>query len=90
VRPGRIYAGQAGATKWPSGKVGKATLGSRIGGNHLRGSISASTFRSTLASALADPLKLVAIDRVRLHADLTILAKLSCALARARAMPLAA
>jgi hypothetical protein len=30
------------------------------------------------------------IERVRLHADLTILAKLSCALARARVMPLAA
>jgi hypothetical protein len=29
-------------------------------------------------------------ERVRLHADLTILAKLSCALARARAVPLAA
>jgi hypothetical protein len=66
VRPGRIYAGQTGATKWPSGKVGKATLGSRIGGNHLRGSISASTFRLTLASALADPLKLVAIAPHRL------------------------
>jgi hypothetical protein len=30
------------------------------------------------------------IERVRLHADLTILAKLACALARARAVPLAA
>jgi hypothetical protein len=30
------------------------------------------------------------IERVRLHADLTILAKLSCALPRARAVPLAA
>jgi hypothetical protein len=30
------------------------------------------------------------IQRVRLRADLTILAKLSCALARARAVPLAA
>jgi len=29
-------------------------------------------------------------ERVQLHADLTILAKLSCALARARAAPLAA
>jgi hypothetical protein len=28
--------------------------------------------------------------RVQLHADLTILAKLACALARARAVPLAA
>jgi hypothetical protein len=30
------------------------------------------------------------IERVRLHADLTILAKLSCTLVRARAVPLAA
>jgi hypothetical protein len=36
------------------------------------------------------PLRECGIERVRLHADLTILAKLSCALARARAMPLAA
>jgi Transposase DDE domain len=36
------------------------------------------------------PLRLRRIERVRLRADLTILAKLSCALARARAVPLAA
>jgi len=30
------------------------------------------------------------LDRVRLHADLTILAKLACALNRPRAVPLAA
>jgi hypothetical protein len=36
------------------------------------------------------PLRMRGIERVRLHADLTILAKLSCALARARAVPLAA
>ena len=30
------------------------------------------------------PLRVRGLDRVRLHADLTILAKLSCALARAR------
>jgi transposase len=36
------------------------------------------------------PLRVRGIERVRLHADLTILAKLSCALARARAAPLAA
>ena len=58
VRAGRIYAGQTGATKWPSGKTGKATLESRIGRNHLNGSIGSSTFRQTLAAALAEPLKL--------------------------------
>ena len=36
------------------------------------------------------PLRVRGIERVQLHADLTILAKLSCALARARAVPLAA
>jgi transposase len=36
------------------------------------------------------PLRVRRIERVRLHADLTILAKLSCALARPRAVPLAA
>jgi hypothetical protein len=35
------------------------------------------------------PLRVRGIERVRLHADLTILAKFSCALARARALPLA-
>jgi hypothetical protein len=36
------------------------------------------------------PLRVRRIERVRLHVDLTILAKLSCALARARAVSLAA
>jgi hypothetical protein len=35
------------------------------------------------------PLRTRGLDRVRLHADLTILAKLACALARARPLPLA-
>lgn len=36
------------------------------------------------------PLRVRGLDRVGLHADLTILAKLACALSRARAVPLAA
>lgn len=36
------------------------------------------------------PLRVRGIDRVQLHADLTILAKLACARAWARAVPLAA
>jgi Transposase DDE domain len=36
------------------------------------------------------PLPVRGLDRVQLHADLTILAKLACTLARARAVPLAA
>src|SRR5437016_5478977 len=34
------------------------------------------------------PLRVRGLERVQLHADLTIFAKLSCALARARAAPL--
>ncbi len=36
------------------------------------------------------PLRVRSLDRVRLHADLTILAKLGCALAKAQAVPIAA
>ena len=58
VLTGRIYAGQTGATKWPSGKRGRATLRSRIGGNHLAGTIRGSTFRRTLAASLLRSLQL--------------------------------
>jgi hypothetical protein len=66
VVTGRIYAGQTGATKWPSGRVGKMTLRDRLGGNHLRGSIHGSTFRRTLAAALFEPLSLELIAPGRL------------------------
>jgi hypothetical protein len=36
------------------------------------------------------PLRVRGLERVEIHADLTILAKLSCVLARATAIPLAA
>jgi hypothetical protein len=36
------------------------------------------------------PIRVRGIERVRPHADLTILAKLACALAKTRAVPLAA
>jgi hypothetical protein len=52
VTPGRIYARSTGATKWPSGKTVGWSLGGRIGGNHLRGTVCGSTFRRTLAAAL--------------------------------------
>ena len=58
VAPGRIYAGQTGATKWPSGAVGAMTLATRIGGNHLSGRIAGSTFRLTLASIVSEQLQL--------------------------------
>jgi GIY-YIG catalytic domain len=52
---GRIYAGQTGATRWPSGTVVTSTLSGRIGGNHLRGNVRGSTFRRTLAAVLWEP-----------------------------------
>ena len=52
VSAGLIYAGQTGATKWPSGAVPNSTLKGRIQGNHLRGRVRGSTFRLTLAAAL--------------------------------------
>jgi GIY-YIG catalytic domain len=54
VASGRIYAGQAGATKWPSGRAGDDTLGKRIGQMDLGGRVRMSTFRWTLAAVLFD------------------------------------
>jgi len=59
LAPGRIYAGQTGATAWPSGLQRATTLRHRIGGNHLGGTIRGSTFRLTLAAALMQELGLV-------------------------------
>jgi hypothetical protein len=56
---------------------------------HSRGAVEREFGRLKHEWALL-PLRVRGLDRVRLHADLTILAKLSCALARARALPLAA
>lgn len=56
--PSLIYAGQAGAASSRSGKVGTATLLSRINGNHLRGNVGSSTFRKTLTAVLFEPLEL--------------------------------
>lgn len=69
VAGGRIYAGLTGATKWPSGKVGSATLRSRIGSNHIGGRIRSSTFRLTLAASLRDTLKLQLDGPKRLSKD---------------------
>jgi len=56
--PSLIYAGQAGAASTRTGKVGSATLLSRINGNHLRGNVGSSTFRKTLTAVLLEPLGL--------------------------------
>jgi hypothetical protein len=50
VHAGLIYAGQAGATRWPSGKQSGSTLWGRITGMHLAGAAEFSTFRRTLAA----------------------------------------
>jgi len=52
VDAGLIYAGQAGATRWPSGQRSANTLRGRLIGMHRDGSVNFSTFRRTLASAL--------------------------------------
>jgi hypothetical protein len=56
--PELIYAGEAGATRWPSGSRSSATLTSRIDTNHLSGNVSSSTFRLTLAAILIEELGL--------------------------------
>lgn len=52
VEPGVIYAGLAGATRWPSGKRSANTLWSRLVSMHLGGRARMSTFRFTLAATL--------------------------------------
>lgn len=52
VQPGLIYAGQAGATRWPSGKASGNTLWLRLVGMHLGKKARFSTFRKTLGSIL--------------------------------------
>ena len=51
VEPGLIYIGQTGATSSRIGKASAATLRSRVG-QHLNGSVNASTWRRTLAAIL--------------------------------------
>ena len=64
--PSLVYAGQAGATRWPSGTTSTATLASRIRGNHINGNASSSTFRLTLSALLLDPLGLAVLKPGRL------------------------
>jgi hypothetical protein len=64
--PGLIYAGLAGATRWPSGKRSANTLWSRIAGMHLGGNHEFSTFRRTLGAILASAAGLDRIDESRL------------------------
>ena len=66
---GRIYAGQAGATKWPSGRASTDTLGDRVGRVHLGGKVRSSVIRLTLASILFDQLDLVVQAAMLLQAS---------------------
>ena len=59
LEAGRIYVGQAGATRWPSGRANSDTLGDRIARIHLPGRVRSSTLRLTLASILFVQLDLV-------------------------------
>jgi len=68
VSAGLIYAGQAGATHWPSGKRSQGTLWGRITQMHLGGSAEFSTFRRTLAAVLRDVQSLNSEDDPRLTA----------------------
>ncbi|MDP7735104.1 helix-turn-helix domain-containing protein [Mycobacterium paragordonae] len=66
--PPLLYVGQAGATRWPSGKKSAATLLSRIGTQHIRGNARSSTFRLTVSCLLADRMSLVAVSGGKLDA----------------------
>ncbi len=52
VPPGLVYAGQAGATRWPSGRRSTNTLRARLIEMHRDGAVTMSTFRLTLAAIL--------------------------------------
>ena len=69
VAAGLIYAGQAGATKRPSGRRSEETLASRIGGNHIRGRVRGSTLRLTLAASLLRHLDLEIVGPKKLAPD---------------------
>lgn len=54
LAPGLMYAGLAGATRWPSGTRSKNTLAQRIIRMHLGGNRRGSTLRRTLAAILSE------------------------------------
>lgn len=65
VSPGLIYAGLAGATRWPSGKQSTNTLWLRIVTMHLGGNHEFSTFRRTLGAILASAAGSTHVDEER-------------------------
>ena len=64
-----FYVGQAGATRWPSGKTSDATLMSRIGSLHINGNVAGSTFRKTISAVLLESSDLRIAGRDRLEAN---------------------
>ncbi len=66
VEAGLIYVGQAGATRWPSGRRSSNTLQGRLVGMHLGSRADFSTFRRTLGAALGTSLGLEGPDDARL------------------------
>jgi hypothetical protein len=66
VECGLIYAGLAGATRWPSGKRSKNTLWLRVMTMHLGGNYDFSTFRLTLGAILAEASGAKHIDELQL------------------------
>lgn len=62
IAPGLIYAGLAGATRWPSGGRSNNTLWLRITTMHLGGNHEFSTFRRTLGSILVSATGVRTID----------------------------
>jgi hypothetical protein len=94
---GRTDPWQRGRRWWQSTRLISRPRRSRLAATASR---TCSRRLTGMGGAIADssarrcsdraPLRVCRIERVRLHADLTILAKLSCALSRARAVQLAA
>jgi hypothetical protein len=66
IAEGLIYAGQAGATRWPSGRSSSNTLWSRLVGMHLGKKAEFSTFRKTLAAILRVPFGWSGVNEVAL------------------------
>lgn len=62
VRPGLIYAGLAGATRWPSGMRSNNTLWLRAMTMHLGGNHEFSTFRRSLGAIVAHSNGVTQID----------------------------
>lgn len=66
---GRVYVGQAGATRWPSGRASADMLGERVGRTHLGGKVRGSDLRLTLAAILFDQLDLTVQAAMLLQAS---------------------